>query len=200
MGPISLMQLEEEQPTLWPGLCYLLSGWPRPQCSPADLCAWALGDGPHPAPPTALITQAPQGRVLRALLRPAAPVAIVATQQAGSEAAVPRAEQEGRGQQATPPPPAPLRRAPPALRAPLPAAHPARCRRSAPPAPERSGLGAGPSGEGRAGAEPPPRRARGGPPPLFLFLPSSLSPVSRLLAPLLFCALPARAPARPAHR
>lgn len=99
-----------------------------------------------------------------------------------------------------PPPPSPLHWAPPALRAPLPAAHPARCRRSAPPAPKRSGLGAGPSGEGRAGAEPPLRRPRGGPPPLFLFLPSSLSPVSRLLAPLLFCALPARAPARPAHR
>lgn len=70
-----------------------------------------------------------------------------------------------------------------------------RCRRST--GPEPSGWGEGLPGPG---AEPPPRRPRWGPPPLFLFLPSSLSPLSRLLAPLLFCALPARAPARPAHR
>ena len=73
-----------------------------------------------------------------------------------TEARVPREGRAGgEGTASKPGPrPAPSRsavRAPPALRAPLPAAHPARYRRSAPPAPGPSRWGEGPSGGGPRG-------------------------------------------------
>lgn len=187
MGTPSLTPLEEKQPTLWLGLC-LLSGCPGPGSPLADLCVWARGNGLHPAPPRALITQDPQWRVLRAPLRLAAPVA---TQQAGPEAGVlpgapggpsrrpGRTGGRGRGEGTASKPrprPAPSRSAVPG---PACTPRPASCRlpRALPPlspaGPTAVQVGGGPVRGRAAGAEPPTRRPRWGPPPLFLFLPSS---------------------------